>query len=395
MRRIIIAALLAAGLSGCSLTDPDFLPGTSRNDILNGPRTEREKERDEGHLWVSAVEYPEGYDWKRDTARGIVSCRLVLFKDGDRSLELPVRGGVSPDGDMHRIANGHLYTDDISGGETLLHCDGKELFRYAGRETIRGFFIGSGGEVHTLGQNRSGPGFTYRIDGKIIHEEPTGTLFGEPGSGPFRSGAFCLDGGVSFGFSTSGGRICLWHDGNVEELELQEPQKVFDLRLIGGKAVVVYSSNGSPFRIRDGDKDSAPTNLQVVQARILPDDAGGFRIVFRHRVASGDEYDALIGTDGKVLPYQNAGFRVEAVLDGKSYVGMDREGRVATICWKGTMDKPETGRWSLMGRECIWMDETDAWVALTGQPPDCPAMWHGGEWTTLLMNGYLTGVVYE
>ena len=82
MRRIIIAALLAAGLSGCSLTDPDFLPGTSRNDILNGPRTEREKERDEGHLWVSAVEYPEGYDWKRDTARGIVSCRLVLFKDG-------------------------------------------------------------------------------------------------------------------------------------------------------------------------------------------------------------------------------------------------------------------------------------------------------------------------
>ena len=37
----------------------------------------------------------------------------------------------------------------------------------------------------------------------------------------------------------------------------------------------------------------------------------------------------------------------------------------------------------------------DAWVALTGQPPDCPAIWHRGEMTTLLMNGYLTGVVYE
>lgn len=395
MRRICTAFFLAAGLSGCSLTDPDFLPGASRNDLLHGPREETATGRDEGHLWVSAVEYPEGYDWKRDTARGIVSCALVLFKDGDRALELPVRSGVSPDGDMHRIAGGHLYTDDIAEGETLLHCDGKELFRYAGRETIRGFFIGESGEIHTLGQNRSGPGFTYRIDGKIVHEEPTGILFGEPGNGVFRSGAFCLDGGISFGFSTTGGHYCLWNDGSVEEIDLEEPLKVFDLRQVGGIPVAAYATLGNQFRICAGERDYNPTNLRVIQARILPDGAGGFRLLIRYRTTGGDEYDALLETNGTVRTYKNAGFRVEAVLDGNSYVGTDREGRVATICWKGTTDTPEAGRWTLMGPECIRMDEQDAWVALTGQPPECPALWHCGEMTTLLMNGYLTGVVYE
>ena len=66
-----------------------------------------------------------------------------------------------------------------------------------------------------------------------------------------------------------------------------------------------------------------------------------------------------------------------------------------SFCWKGEIDSPEAGRWTLMGPQCIWMDDENAWVGLTGQPPDCPALWNKGEMTTLLMNGYLTGVVYE
>lgn len=388
--------LLVPGLAGCSLTDPGFLPGTSRNEILNGPRGETSpKDQEDRHLWVSAVEYPEGYDWKRDTARGVVACRLVLFRDGDRTMELPVRSGVSPDGDMHRIAGGHIYTDDCTDEETFLCCDGKEILRYRGRETLRGFVVGSGGEIHTLGQNRGGPGLTYRIDGKIIHEEPTGTLFGEPGSGVFRSGALCLDGGISFGFSTAGGRFCLWEDGSVEELSLRDPQKVFDLRLVDRKPVAVYSTQGNQLRLCIGDNDFSPSNLRAVHARILPDEAGGFRILLRYRAGNGEEYDALMETNGHVRAYTNVGFRVEAVMEGNSFVASDREGRVSAIGWKGTVDRPEAGRWTLMGPPCIWMNGEEAWVGLTAQPPDCPAIWNKGEMTTLLMNGYLTGVVYE
>ena len=392
---LIPPLLLAAGLSACSLSDPDFLPGPSRNDLLSGPREETPDGREERHLWISAVEYPEGYDWKRDTARGQVACRLVLFRDGSRVLELPVREGVSPDMDMHRIAGGHLYTDDVIGDETVLSCDGKEIFRYKGRETIRGFMAGSGGEIHTLGQNRSGAGFTYRIDGKIIHEEPTGILFGEPGSGDFRSGAFCGDKGISFSFSTTGGHVCLWQDGSPEEIQLQEPQTVFDLRPVGGRPVTVYSSRSSPLRLAVGDNDYTPNSLRAVKARILPLGGESFRLFVRYRLTNGEDIDALVESNGKVRQYKGGGYRTEAVADGESYVSSDREGRVAAICWKGEIDSPEAGRWTLMGPQCIWMDDENAWVGLTGQPPDCPALWNKGEMTTLLMNGYLTGVVYE
>ena len=396
IRSILPLLFLLAGAAGCSLTDPAFLPGASRNEILHGTREETtDDRRDERHLWVSAVEYPEGYDWKRDTAQGVVACRLVLFRDGDRALELPVREGVSADADMHRINGGHLYSDDCTASETLICRDGKELFRYDGRETVRGFFVGTGGEVHTLGQSRSVPGFTYRIDGKIIHQEPAGTLFGEPGSGVFRSGALCLDGGVSFGFSTAGGHMYLWQDGSQEEIFLHNPQTVFDLRLVGGRVVAVYASTGNQLRLCVGGSDICPANLRALKARILPDGKGGFRLAVRYRAANGDEYDALVGEDGKVQMLSRAGYRTETAMGGDSYVISDRDGRVAAIYWKGEVDEFEAGRWTLMGPECMAMDEKDAWVALTGQPPDCPALWHNGEMTTLLMNGYLTGVVYE
>lgn len=393
---LIPPLLLAVGLSACSLSDPEFLPSASRHDILYGPREETTDPRtEEKHLWVSAVAYPEGYDWKRDTARGQVACRLVLFRDGNRVLELPVQDGVSPDMDMHRIAGGHLYTDDVIGDETVLCRDGKEILRYKGRETIRGFFAGSAGEIHTLGQNRGGSGFTYRIDGKIIHEEPTGTLFGEPGNGAFRSGAFCLEDGISFGFSTTGGHFYLWQDGAAEEILLREPQTVFDLRLVDGKPVTVYSSRASPLRLAVGEEDSAPKNLRVLKARIQPLSSGGFRLAVRYRASDGDEVDALIEANGKVRYYKSASFRTEPMTGGDGYVSSDREGRVAVVGWDGEVYTTEAGRWTLMGPQCIWMDENDAWVALTGQPPDCPALWNKGEMTTLLMNGYLTGVVYE
>ena len=393
---LIPILLLTPVLADCSLTDPEFLPGRGRNEILQGPGEETpEGKAEERHLWVSAVEYPEGYDWKRDTARGLVACRLVLFRDGDRVLELPVRDGISPDADMHRIAGGHLYTDFCTGEETVLCRDGKEIFRYKGRESLRGFFVGGDGEVHTLGQNRSGTGFSYRIDGKLIHEEAAGALFGEPGGGSFRSGAFGNDGDVSFGFGTAGGHYYLWRDGDAEEITLRNPQAVFDIRSVGRKPVAVYAATGNQLRICSGENDYRPATLSALQARILPDAVDGFRVFLRYRTDKGEECDAIIGLNGYVRTYLDVGFRVEALLDGNSFVGSDREGRVSAVSWKGTVDRPEAGRWTLIGPPCIWMDENDAWVALTGQPPDCPAIWHRGEMTTLLMNGYLTGVVYE
>ena len=399
MQRIPIPLLLL--VSGCSLTDPVFPPGTSRNDILYGPQATpagKEKKGDNAHLWVSAVEYPEGYDWKRDTARGSVPCRLVLFKDGDRALELPVGSGISPDADMHRIVGGHLYTDGCTATETVIACDGAERFRYPGRESLRGFLIDGDGSVHTLGQNRDGPGFSYRIDGESVYEQPTGNLFGSPGCGTLRGGALYRDGAsLCFAFVTGGGHALLWKDGKEEELFLDEPSHIFDIRSVGGRAVAVYVNRESGLRLSCDGTDYCPASLMAVSARILPDRTGGFLVAVRYRNRDGQEIDALVDESGLLTNDTIPGGRVEWIpgMDENSSIRLDGNGKVTVISWKGKADPPETGRWTLMGPTCIWMDEKEAWVALTGQPPECPALWHQGEMTTLLMNGYLTGVVYE
>ena len=55
-------------------------------------------------LYVTGVEYPEGYDWVKDVEYGTVSCRLFLEKAGERIVEVPVGYSyeTASDPDMHR-----------------------------------------------------------------------------------------------------------------------------------------------------------------------------------------------------------------------------------------------------------------------------------------------------
>lgn len=385
-------------VAGCSLTDPEYVLGTSRQELQQGRGGGTHDTEEPKHLWVSAVEYPEGYDWQRDTAHGRVSCRLVLLRDGERKLELPIREGVSPDPDMHHILGGHLYTEDCTASETLICRDGEELFRYAGREMIRGWLSGEEGTLHTIGQNRSGNGFSYRIQGEMKYAQPAGTVFGSPGSGPLRSGALYRDGkSVCFAYATTGGHYLLWRNGDEEEIFPQEPLRVFDLRSVGGRSVAVYSTREDGLRLIAGEADYVPASLLALNARILPDGQGSFVLAVRYRDHDGYMQDAAVGEDGLRERFGGYGDRVELVpgMETDSFVALDAQGRVAVISWQGRADHPEAGRWRLMGPGCIRMDETDAWVALTGPPPQAPAVWHNGELTTLLMNGYLTEIAYE
>ena len=94
-------------------------------------------------LYVTGVEYPEGYDWKADSDYGYVACTVFLMKDGERIVELDVddRDMVASDADMHRCFGGHLYTDYSTESETVIKKDGDEMFRYPDRELICGFQV--------------------------------------------------------------------------------------------------------------------------------------------------------------------------------------------------------------------------------------------------------------
>lgn len=126
-------------------------------------------------LYVTGVEYPEGYDWHVDQDYGYVACTVFLMKNGERIVEISVdpKDMVAPDADMHRCYDGHLYTDFSSDTETVIKCDGVELFRYPDREMICSMQV-VGDDVYTLGMPRHGDGWTFRRNGMILNVKTTG-----------------------------------------------------------------------------------------------------------------------------------------------------------------------------------------------------------------------------
>ncbi|MCM1176478.1 MAG: hypothetical protein NC308_04590 [Clostridium sp.] len=131
-------------------------------------------------LYVTGVEYPDGYDWRQDLGYSTGGCKVFLMKDGQRVFEAEVgySSCISADADMHRCIDGHLYTDFSTDMETIVKRDGAEVFRYFGREMISEMIVRTDG-IYTIGLPRSGSGWTYRRNGEILLHKGSGSLISE------------------------------------------------------------------------------------------------------------------------------------------------------------------------------------------------------------------------
>ncbi len=175
--------LLAAG---CTDLGDGLVPGRSRTDCHSRERSGGSQ--DEGGqtvvstdttVYLSAVRFEEGYDWRRDSTYGAVSYEIVFYKDFQPVLRIPSSAeSASPDLDSHHIIGGHLYTEASSGGRTALGRDGETLFSFEGREILRGL-LPVGSDVYTLSESRSGDGFSLRKNGKVIFWRESGSVFGD------------------------------------------------------------------------------------------------------------------------------------------------------------------------------------------------------------------------
>jgi len=128
-------------------------------------------------LYVTGIEYEDGYDWRQGSVSGPGKGKLFLMKDGIRILETDIGSDncISADADMHRCIGGHLYTDFSTDSETIIKRDGDEVFRYFGREMIVGMLVKDDG-IHTLGQPRNGSGWACRKNGETLLHKGSGSL---------------------------------------------------------------------------------------------------------------------------------------------------------------------------------------------------------------------------
>lgn len=276
MRKLIVSFFLLAAAVSCRepLFDPiprwmhehgrhvrEEREAAAREDPLPEDSGAAGKPRKDEYL--TAFHFPDGVPWRDSVVTE--GAELVLYKNGEEQLRLPVRG--VPEAERHRVVDGRLWTDESVNGRMTVSCDGAERFSYAGEELYRGFLV-LDGRVHTLGQRPGQEGFCYRIDGKEVYSSALGTIVGAPEDPDWPGGAFSTDSSAvcytyALPVKLAGGQKWEYHVMKGDELLLTIPadevERLFDIRVFRGE-VYRCERSGTPAAsmkiVRDGEAEA-------------------------------------------------------------------------------------------------------------------------------------------
>lgn len=254
MKNFLFIASLLSLACGC-VTDYGDTRGRS---ISRQDYSEQEKPlpKMDTSVYFSCIRMQDDYDWRKDTALRTNRCELVLYKDMEEILSLPVSESsfISPDTDRHRIIDGHLYTDFSNDRETIIKRDGDIILRYPGREYLCGL-VYKDGALYTLGQNRDSEGFSLRKDGEVIYMKSSGTIAGKFSGTSYGKGGglFEIDGKLCFIYKQriSGGLYKFLVSGSYErELILPYDQYEWEyISVLTADQYYTYAPAGANIRI--------------------------------------------------------------------------------------------------------------------------------------------------
>ena len=398
----------AIGLIGLTLlaaacTREPLFPGSPR--FLHEPSSGRHRADSSAvddivppgeHIYLTAVRFPDGYAWQEDTCAVEGPVWIDLYRDGSLVRSIPAGGSVHPD--MHRYKGGHLYTDCSSGTETVVSRDGAELFRFEGREVLRGFLVREDG-VHTLGQDRDGEGFTYRVDGRIVFRSETGAVLGRPDD-PGAPGGALAEYGDNVCYtcrlpSERGPQYRVMLGGEVLHT-LQEGNGVLAFGFLNGKQCRVQTTGRTRFMFVD-DKS---TNLSV---------RGGESIVWCRMTAWEEEVLVLFCTsssagrryflqasDGRTFQGSQGETVEEVLTDGKQagWTVTGGRGDLLRIRWSDGTATEAAGGYLVSGH-CALLRNGHLLLALTGRDGAPNRFQQDSETTDIPFNGYFTSVTVE
>lgn len=350
------------------------------------------------------VEYPASYDWVRDSAPEAADCRLVVFRKQKRILELAAgpASGLSPDPDMNRLINGHLYSDLDLPEHSGVCRDGRELFRYEGREMNMGFVL-SGDDVYTLGQSRSGKGISFRKNGVCLFEDSEGCLRRQDVAGGGPEGLLGDSGGsLSFWYSGNG-RTYLVVDGERRTVDLPgEITGVICVSLIDGEIWTVGTTAESRERpvlfhngksVRLGSDTPTVSVSGIIGCRIFKSGDSVF-VSETHCFHAGRGSQACLWKeDGSLVSsgLDIVGFWTDS--DGKTaWVKTDGDGIVSAWHYGGT-ERTMQEKEQLVAYSCVAYK--DGLLCMCTSPPDrmlSPRLRLGDKTLALMLNGYVSCV---
>ena len=392
MKKIMPGVMFCFTTAACALVEVGHVQKDEQNGVWNGPSAPPAPSA-QSISYVSAFDYPDGYDWWADPERGAVKCSLVVFREHVPILKVPVGYDyhVSPDPDMHRIIDGHLYTDFSSETETIIKKDGKPLFSYSKPEMICDFRV-LGDDVHTLGHSRSGQGFSYRVNGEPVLERDAGYTFERISFD---------DDSVSFAFaepiSSAGGvveRYYVMRDGKVGQVALRDDiKKVWDVVFHDGEAYYLASLTGvyAPVLVsrREMMALSMPASRQLVSCRMALLSEGIFveGVLDDH----GQLQSVFWAPEGKYHMFpKGMTFSASCLSDeGAHYALNPAPGSGAGLIYRGGENLDMPSGYSCMSRQSMDFSSGILSVGMSSLCGERPVLWVDGQLKELDVNGYI------
>ena len=401
MRRILGLIGLALLAAACNRDPLFFGSPRSTHETLSGH--DRSNSSGDGsvvppgeHVYLTAVRFPDGYAWQEDTCAVDGPVWIDLYRDGVLVRSVPAGGSVHPD--MHRFMGGHLYSDCSIGTETVVFRDGEELFRFEGRESLRGFLVREDG-VHTLGQDRDGDGFTYRVDGRTVFRSETGAVLGSPDEPGAPGGALAeyadnvcyvcrlpSERGPQYRVMLGGEVLHTLQDGNGVRAYGFLNGRQCRIQLAIRRTLLYVDDSNYSLNIRAGD-GLLWCRMAAWENEIL--------VLLCTTNTTGRRY-ILQATDGKTFQ-GNDGETVGEILTEENRAGWtvtgDR-GDLLRVRWSDGTATEAAGGYLVSGR-CALLRNGHLLLALTGRNGAPNRFQKDSETTDIPFNGYFTSVTVE
>lgn len=403
MKTSFLLILWAAALSAlsCQTLDDTMIEGRHRFEHYSGRALPARGEDSSGPdckfdtiIRFSAVNVPAGYDWHRDTACGNAEAELIIYENFLPVLKISAgeRFLVSTDPDTHHWLDGNLYTEYTTSSETVIKRNGEELFRYKGREFLKGLLIDGDG-LWTLGQNKDEGGFSLRCNGETVLKKSEGVVFGNLNLDP-HGGLYRDCGKNCFCYRTESDGMFHSVIGDREQSFTPPSEFVNDMLVHNGETWILYSEKP--------DGQHYFTQGTYTLSMTLP---AGYFLSEAHMFVESGRINVLCyvksGFKDIVLTWINPGFIEYGVCDALFLFPESGSGDYVLTDEKGTTVNVKSKRFSfepsyLFTRQCfVPLGLTFCFAFNPREGVSGPRIVCDGKEHPVDINGFITGIDVE
>lgn len=277
MKRTVLLIVGLIALAGCEMVDFGF-GGEARGGRTTPGSSGRQRDtssvagepaRADTIIWTCAVKVPDGYDWARDTSAGHFSGELLLYRNSEPELILPVGGQapIGPDPGSHHLAGGHLYTEYYTEGQTIVLREGKPFLQLDGACFLKGLLPGKDGSALTLFCSLSDGGLLLLRDSELLLKINGGSAPGGLGEG--RPSLYEDEGHYCFEYR-NGDSFYSVRDGIISAVMPPEAGlTVEDYRWFAGKQTLLLRKGQFHYLYEDGEKRKVTQmsmDMQLIEA---------------------------------------------------------------------------------------------------------------------------------